>query len=229
MSPQTLSGILDALGHHRLRLRAVGAAAADHVAADARRPEPRGVLQEPSGRSNSDYERHRVLKSVVSRSPDAATARGRARPGREHQQRLRSRDVPARGPQAERRRGPVRAPFFKVVGRMSSGYEKGRLLQAVVKKPGVSDDTLREVLQSSRGMSGYELSQLLMTVAAARPLDRRSPRRVPRRRRSPLRLRPEPGARGAGEERAPEVVRVRSAFAGTRGQVCVCRRYRCQV
>ena len=41
----------------------------------------------------------------------------------------------------------MRAPFFKVVGRMSSGYEKGRLLQAVVKKPGVSDDTLREVLR----------------------------------------------------------------------------------
>ena len=66
--------------------------------------------------------------------------------------------------------GPVRAPFFKVVSRMSSGYEKGRLLQAVVKQPGVSDDTLREVLRSSRGISGYELSQLLMTVAAARPL-----------------------------------------------------------
>ena len=35
-----------ALGHNRLRLRAVGAAAPDHVAADARRPQPRGVLQE---------------------------------------------------------------------------------------------------------------------------------------------------------------------------------------
>jgi hypothetical protein len=64
----------------------------------------------------------------------------------------------------------VRAPFFRVASAISSGYEKGRLLQAVVKKPGVSDDTLREVLRSTRGMSGYELSQLLQTVAAVRNL-----------------------------------------------------------
>jgi hypothetical protein len=66
--------------------------------------------------------------------------------------------------------GSVRAPFFKVVSGLCSGYVRGRLLQAVVRKPGVSDDTLREALRSSRGMSGYELSQLLIAVAAARPL-----------------------------------------------------------
>jgi hypothetical protein len=66
--------------------------------------------------------------------------------------------------------GSLRAPFFKVVAGMNSGYEKGRVLQAVVKKSDVSDDTLREVLRASKGISGYELSQLLIAVAGARAL-----------------------------------------------------------
>jgi hypothetical protein len=119
---------------------------------------------------NSDYERHRVLKGVIDRLPDAATveaaltqAAGMSsdyETGTFLHEVLRQSGV----------EGAVRAPFFKVVSRMSSGYEKGRVLQAVVKKPDVSDDTLREVLRSSRGMSGYELSQLLIAVAGARTL-----------------------------------------------------------
>jgi beta-lactamase regulating signal transducer with metallopeptidase domain len=119
---------------------------------------------------NSDYERHRVLKTVIERSPDAATIESAlsqaASISSDYEAGTFLHEVLAQGGVE----GPVRAPFFKVVSHMSSGYEKGRLLQAVVKKPGVSDDTIREVLRSSRGTSGYELSQLLMTVAAARPL-----------------------------------------------------------
>jgi beta-lactamase regulating signal transducer with metallopeptidase domain len=118
----------------------------------------------------SDYERHRVLKSVVDRTTDPATlgaaltqAGGMTsdyEAGTFLHEVLKQSNV----------EGPLRGPFFKVVGRMSSGYEKGRVLQAVVKRVGVSDDTLREVLRSSRGMSGYELSQLLQAVASVRTL-----------------------------------------------------------
>ena len=59
----------------------------------------------------------------------------------------------------------MRAPFFSAANSLSGNYERGRVLQAVVKKPGVSNDTLRAVLQSSRSMSGYDLSQLLQAVA----------------------------------------------------------------
>ena len=51
VSSQTLAGILDAFRHDRIRLRAVGAAAADHVAADARRQEPRRRSSRRSRRS----------------------------------------------------------------------------------------------------------------------------------------------------------------------------------
>ena len=107
-----------------------------------------------------------MLKSVLARSPDAATVEAALtqaatissdyEAGTFLHEVLKQSDI----------EGSVRAPFFRVVSGMSSGYEKGRVLQAVVKKPGVSDDTLREVLRSTRGMSGYELSQLLQTVAA---------------------------------------------------------------
>jgi beta-lactamase regulating signal transducer with metallopeptidase domain len=120
---------------------------------------------------NSDYERHRVLKTVVERSPDAATMESAlsqaASLSSDYEAGTFLHEVLAQSGVE----GTIRAPFFKVVGRMSSGYEKGRLLQSVAKKPGVSDDTLREVLRSSRGMSGHELSQLLMTVAAAHALN----------------------------------------------------------
>ena len=119
---------------------------------------------------NSDYERHRVLKGVIDRSPDAATIEAAlaqaAGMSSDYETGTFLHEVLKQGGVE----GVVRAPFFRVVSRMSSGYEKGRVLQAVVRKPDVSDDTLREVLRSSRGMSGYELSQLLIAVAGARTL-----------------------------------------------------------
>ena len=48
---------------------------------------------------------------------------------------------------------------------LSSGYERSRVLQAVARKPGVSPDTLRDVLGATRGMGGYELPQVLQIVA----------------------------------------------------------------
>jgi hypothetical protein len=114
---------------------------------------------------SSDYERHRVLKAVVDRSPDAGTIEAALT-----QASAMSSDYEAATFLHEVLKesgieGSLRAPFFKVAGGLTSGYERGRLLQAVVRKPGVSSDTLREVLGASRGMSGYELSQLLQAVA----------------------------------------------------------------
>jgi len=66
--------------------------------------------------------------------------------------------------------GAARDPFFKVAGGLGSGYERGRVLQEVVRKSDASADTLRAVLQASKGMSGYELSQLLQSMARTRTL-----------------------------------------------------------
>jgi len=66
--------------------------------------------------------------------------------------------------------GAARGPFFKTVAGLSSGYERGRVLQTIVKKPGTSAETLREVLRASSGMSGYELSQLLQLIARSHVL-----------------------------------------------------------
>jgi hypothetical protein len=113
----------------------------------------------------SDYERHRVLKAVVDRSADAATIEAALT-----QAAAMSSDYEAATFLHEVLKqtgieGSLRAPFFRVVSGLGSGYEKGRVLQAAVRKPGVSNDTLREALNATRGMSGYELSQLLQTLA----------------------------------------------------------------
>ena len=63
--------------------------------------------------------------------------------------------------------GAVRAPFFAAVNTIDGNYERGRVLQAVVRKSGTTPDTLRAVLQSARAMDGYELSQLLQVMAAS--------------------------------------------------------------
>jgi beta-lactamase regulating signal transducer with metallopeptidase domain len=118
------------------------------------------------------YERHRVLSAVVGgpHPGDAGLLGGvlaaASRIGSDYdtstflQEVLRAHDIEA-----------VRAPFFTVVGTIGGAYERGRVLQAVVRKPGTSDDTLRLVLQSSRAMTGYELSQLLQLVARSHALN----------------------------------------------------------
>jgi hypothetical protein len=116
---------------------------------------------------SSDYERHRVLSAVISnqRPSDGPLVEAAL-----SQAGSMSSDYEAGTFLLEVLRqngveGAARAPFFKVVSGLDSGYERGRVLQAVVKKSDVSNDTLLEVLRSSKGMSGYELSQLLQSIA----------------------------------------------------------------
>jgi hypothetical protein len=61
--------------------------------------------------------------------------------------------------------GTVRAPFFKALAAVNSNYERGRVLQAVIRKPDAGKDTLRDALRATAGMSGYELSQVLQLLA----------------------------------------------------------------
>lgn len=113
----------------------------------------------------SDYERHRVLKAVVDRSPDAATIEAAltqaSTMGSDYEAATFLHEVLKQSGVE----GSLRSPFFRVVSGLDSGYERGRVLQAAIRKPGVSTDTLREVLNATRGMSGYELSQVLQSMA----------------------------------------------------------------
>ena len=115
----------------------------------------------------SDYERHRVLKAVIDRSPDTATVEAALTQAgsmsSDHEAGTFLHEVLKQNGVE----GSSRAPFFKVVSGLGSGYERGRVLQAVVSKPDVSADTVREVLKATSGMSGYELSQVLIGVAGA--------------------------------------------------------------
>ena len=119
------------------------------------------------GAMSSDYERHRVLSAAI-RGTSAASAETMkaaleaSRFSSDYEASTFLQEVLKKTSID----GTLSAPFFHVVGTINSNYEKGRVLQAVVRKPGTGADTLRAVLQSTRGMSGYELSQLLLTVAA---------------------------------------------------------------
>jgi len=63
--------------------------------------------------------------------------------------------------------GPLRAPFFRVVDTIDSAFERGRVLQAVAKRGGLSPETLVAVLRAAQGMkSSFETSQVLITLAA---------------------------------------------------------------
>jgi beta-lactamase regulating signal transducer with metallopeptidase domain len=62
--------------------------------------------------------------------------------------------------------GALRAPFFAAVESIDSGYERGRVLQAVLRNTSLSQDSLLAVLRAARSMSGgYETSQVLQAVA----------------------------------------------------------------
>ena len=116
---------------------------------------------------HSDYERHRVLSVVVSkdRASDPALLQAALaqaeKLGSDYERGtflhevLKQNDI----------EGSLRAPFFRVAAGLSPGYERGRLLQAVGRRPDASRETVKAVLQAAKGMSGYDLSQVLIAVA----------------------------------------------------------------
>ncbi len=65
--------------------------------------------------------------------------------------------------------GALRAPFFSVVDRIGSTYERGRVLQAVAKKDGTSRETMISVVNAAAKMpSSYDRAQVLLAVASSK-------------------------------------------------------------
>ena len=114
---------------------------------------------------SSDYERKRVLSAVVKWSTDAATLEAALTAAATLRSDYEAATFLHEVLKQNGVEGSARAAFFRVVSGLSSGHERGRVLQAVVKRPEASTDTLREALKATRGMSGYELSQVLQLVA----------------------------------------------------------------
>ncbi|HYT73205.1 MAG TPA: M56 family metallopeptidase [Vicinamibacterales bacterium] len=119
------------------------------------------------GTMHSSYERHRVLSAVVNREHSSDPALLSAaltqaeRMGSDYEAATFLMEVLKQNGVE----GDVRAPFFRVLARVTSSYDRGRVLQAVARRTDVNNDTLRAVLQATSGMSGYDLSQVLLAVA----------------------------------------------------------------
>ena len=68
----------------------------------------------------------------------------------------------------------VREPFFQAVSHVGSAFERGRVLQAVLKRPDVPQDVLIGVLTAIDDMSAFEASQVLQAAASQRQLTGRA-------------------------------------------------------
>ena len=119
------------------------------------------------GTINSAYERRRVLSAVISdtRPSDPAVVEAALNAASTMQSDYETSQFLQEVLKQNSLEGTVRAPFFKALAGVGSNYERGRVLQAIIRKPDASKDTLREALRATSGMSGYELSQVLQLVA----------------------------------------------------------------
>jgi hypothetical protein len=69
--------------------------------------------------------------------------------------------------------GATRAPFFRAVASIGSAFERGRVLQALLRRTDVSDQTVLEIVRSAQSItSAHERAQVLLAVAAAHQLTR---------------------------------------------------------
>jgi len=171
VSPQTLAGILD----HSSSIDSdyeLSELLRQILSQQALDDSNRAAFFKAVGSISSDYERHRVLSAVIGaqRPSDAALVEAALAQATALTSDYEAASFLMEVLKQNGAESAARASFFKVVSGLSSGYERGRVLQELVRKPGVSADTLREVLRASSGMSGYELSQLLQTVAASHAL-----------------------------------------------------------
>jgi len=66
--------------------------------------------------------------------------------------------------------GAVREPFFQAVSHVGSAFERGRVLQAVLKQPDVPQDVLVSVLLAIESVGAFEASQVLQAAAPQREL-----------------------------------------------------------
>ena len=119
----------------------------------------------------SDYECRRVVSAVVRADPTPDTLATMLDPSlaidSDYEQASFLIDVAKSQPID----GPLRAPFFKGVDTIASSFERGRVLQAVVKRGNLSPETVVAVLRSTQSMdSGHEASQVLLSIAGNYPI-----------------------------------------------------------
>jgi hypothetical protein len=115
----------------------------------------------------NDFEHRRVLDALGGRTdlpPDTVGALLGSATSIESDSELSS--LLLKVAQAQPIEGALRDPFFKVVETFGSPFERGRVLQAVAKRSGLSSETILNVLRATQGLKGsFETSQVLMTVA----------------------------------------------------------------
>ena len=97
----------------------------------------------------------------------------------------------------------MREPFFQAVSHVGSAFERGRVLQAVLKQPDVPQDVLVSVLLATASMGAFEASQVLQAAAPQRELTGHARDLYIECREPSWRLRTGSGAGGAGQDRSP--------------------------
>ena len=117
------------------------------------------------GTLSSDYERRRVLAALGSRTDltndvvanmlKSATSISSDYEAAEFLLQMSKNSV----------EGSLRGPFFTALEGISSGYERGRVLQTLLRRSDISQESLIAILRAVQGMSGYEASQVLQAAA----------------------------------------------------------------
>ena len=114
----------------------------------------------------SDYECRRVVTAVVRADPSPETLATMLDPSIAIDSDFEQATFLIDMAKSQSIDGPLRAPFFKGVDTINSSYERGRVLQTVVKRGNLSPETVMAVLRSAQSMgSSHEASQVLMSVA----------------------------------------------------------------
>ena len=170
VAPDVLAGVLDAStaidSDYELAELLVQVAKLQPLDARTRAPFLKALTS-----VGSDYECRRVVSAVVKADPSPDTLATMLDPSlaidSDYEQASFLIDV-AKSQSID---GALRAPFFKGVETLSSSFERGRVLQAVVKGGTLPQETLVAVLRSTASMtSGHEASQVLMAIAATQKL-----------------------------------------------------------
>ena len=171
VSADVLAGVLD--GEHRDRVGLTRRPSSSCRSPGSSRSTPARARRSsrPSATVDSDYECRRVVSAVVRADPSPETLATMLDPSiaidSDFEQASFLIDIAKSQPID----GPLRAPFFKGVDSISSSFERGRVLQAVVKRGSLSPETVVAVLRSAQDMSsGHETSQVLMAVATTHPI-----------------------------------------------------------
>ena len=165
----------------------------------------RGPFLKALATVDSDYECRRVVSAVVRADPSPETLATMLDPSIAIDSDFEQASFLIDLAKSQPIDGPLRAPFFKGVDTISSSYERGRVLQAVVKRGSLSPETVVDVLRSAQGMSsGHEASQVLLAVATTHPISGEA-RDLYIAAAAPRQLRGEPCSERAGEEREEEI------------------------